>query len=66
MKKAESDAQGINGQECAKARLQEHISQLSELNRAYLLGTELSLLFAQNSQSCSGSREEEIQSSVEQ
>jgi hypothetical protein len=57
LKKAESDAHGINSQDCVKARLREHISQLSELNRAYLLGTELSLLFAQNSKSCSGRKE---------
>jgi hypothetical protein len=40
----------INGESHVKARLQERILQLTESNRACLLGTELALFFAQNSQ----------------
>ena len=50
----ESNAADTNGQDRIKARLRERILQLSELNRAYLLGTELALFFAQHSKSCEG------------
>jgi hypothetical protein len=50
----ESNAADTNGQDRLKARLRERILQLSELNRAYLLGTELTLFFAQHSKCCAG------------
>jgi hypothetical protein len=52
-----SNAHDINGQDRLKARLQEQILQLSEINRACLLGIELTLFFEQNSKSCSGGLE---------
>ena len=55
----ELNAADTNGQDLLKARLQERILQLSELNRAYLLGTELTLFFAQHAKCCAGSNSDD-------
>jgi hypothetical protein len=56
----ELKAHDINGQNSLKARLQERILQLSELNRACLLGIELTLLSTQNAKKRAGSMEDKI------
>jgi hypothetical protein len=58
--KFSSPVHGMNGQDRVTARLQERILQLSELNRACLLGIELTLLSAQNAKRYSGSNGDEI------